>query len=1531
MRTPTTFLLILLALWFSASRAQAQPNAPTAPALQTRWAAQVNPEAPLPEYPRPQLVRESWLNLNGRWQWSPAAPKDPVPVGKPLDRSIVVPFPIESSLSGVAEHHDRLWYRRTFHIPADWQGQRTMLNFGAVDWEASVYINGKKVGEHRGGYDPFSFDITDALNADGEQEIIVGIFDPTDAGQQPRGKQVRKPEGIWYTPCTGIWQTVWLEPVPQSHITSIEIVPDLAYSLFRVKVNTDGKPGGSAVVSLIQSGNVVNRHAAATGAWAVVKCGKPRLWSPEDPFLYDIQVEYSLAGQPVETVRSYAGLRSIALGKDAKGRTTLMLNGEPYFQVGPLDQGFWPDGIYTAPTDQALRYDIEVTKSLGFNMARKHVKVEPDRWYYWADTLGLLVWQDMPSSEPYIGPNDPDAHRSKESTAQYEAELTSMIAAHRNHPCIVIWVPFNEGWGQFDTGRIVDLVRKLDPSRLVNSASGWTDRKVGDVIDWHRYPAPGSPAPEPKRAAVLGEFGGLGLAIPGHLWKADHWGYKGMRDPEDLTRTYEKFLKDAYGLRESAGLSAIVYTQITDVEVECNGLLTYDRAVIKPDVDRIAAANRGDFSKMPPPPVVKVIVPTSQAGPQVWRYTTDAPPADWFTPGFGDAAWKQAPGGFGTRETPGAVVGTQWKTGAIWIRRGFELPSAPDARLHLRIHHDEDCEVYLNGVLALKLGGWTGEYEDQPISLAALAALKPGPNTIAITCKQTSGGQFIDAGLIEITPQPPPAARNAAPGAPADNLIPNSGFEKPAADRNAPEGWRISRWNGKGDLDYSPSEGRGSSAGLMIKSDAGGDLSWATNVPVEMLSRYKLSGWIRTTGVKAINGARGALFNVHGIDGAATRALVGDNDWTLVETEFDTGLNDSVTVNCLFGGWGLATGTACFDDVQLTLVKKGQLPEPRISVDASKVGEPISPYIYGQFIEHLGRCIYGGIWAEMLEDRKFFYAIDAKESPWKTLGSASVSMDDKGAFAGEHSPRITLKGDGTAGGIRQGALAIRPGKRYNVYFWLAGDSSAAPVEVSVRSKAWHGEGFPVQVQSLSADFVRGEFSFDVDPVAPGTDDAWLEISSSGKGSVRVGAVSLMPADNIHGFRADTLALLKELNSPVYRWPGGNFVSGYNWRDGIGDRDRRPPRKNPAWGGIEHNDVGVHEFLDLCDLLGTEPYIAINTGTGSVESAAAELEYLNGPAKSAMGQLRERNGRAQPWGVKYIGIGNEMYGDWQLGHVPLEQYLKRHAGFVEALRKVDPAIKVVGVGAVGDWSKAMLRENAGTMDYISEHVYWQGRDGLASHVKQAPDSLRRIAEAHRQYRRELDSLKGRNIRIVQDEWNYWYGPDIFGELGTRYFMKDALGCAAALQEFARNSDIFYMANYAQTVNVIGAIKTTRTSAALETTGLVLKLYRQRFGTLPVAAQAGPLLDVAAAWTQDHSAITIGIVNPTTQWIVAPLSLDGAQLLGGGRRYQIASPDPMAFNDPDKPAAVKIEESKIEGAPNSFKLPPCSVTIVELKAR
>jgi hypothetical protein len=738
------------------------------PGLTTRWTAEVDPSNPLPEYPRPQLVREGWVNLNGLWSLAILPDGGSQPLEYP--DQILVPFPVESSLSGLGRTvspSDRVWYRRTFTLP-DAEGPggtpRWLLHFGAVDWEAEVFLDGTRLGGHQGGYDPFSFDITSALGEGGEHELIVAVRDPTDQGNQPRGKQVLEPRGIWYTAVTGIWQTVWLEQVPGVYVEELTIVPDLGRGGVEVRV---GVMGGEAPASVRVSVTDQGREVAATEGSSEDAHFLPipgaHLWSPDDPFLYDLLVELELGegGGSDDRVRSYFGMRSIAVGDDAQGRPRLLLNGEPLFQYGLLDQGWWPDGLYTAPTDEALRFDITTSKSLGFNLIRKHVKVEPARWYYHADREGVLVWQDMPS-----GDNEGDGGRR-----QFANELRSFLAYLRNHPSIVMWVPFNEGWGQHDTEPVTGFVKALDPTRLVNAASGWTDEGGGDVLDIHAYPGPGSPAPSalirwappPRRypaglpsfpetrVPVLGEFGGLGLPLPGHTWlEEENWGYRSYPDLDTLNEAYRELLFQLMPLI-GEGLAAAVYTQTTDVEIEVNGVMSYDREVVKLDAASVAA-NHALFGNLP---TLREVVPTSREVPQLWRIREEAPPDGWFAQDFDDSGWLQAAGGFGTAGTPGAQVGTEWEGSDLWLRREFELEGGDlsalqNGTLLLRIHHDEDAEVYLNGVRIAALEGYTTGYRLESLDEEAIGLLLEGGNSLAVHVAQTGGGQFIDVGIVEL-------------------------------------------------------------------------------------------------------------------------------------------------------------------------------------------------------------------------------------------------------------------------------------------------------------------------------------------------------------------------------------------------------------------------------------------------------------------------------------------------------------------------------------------------------------------------------------------------------------------------------------------------------------------------------------------------------------------------------------------------------------------------------------------------------------
>jgi alpha-N-arabinofuranosidase len=611
---------------------------------------------------------------------------------------------------------------------------------------------------------------------------------------------------------------------------------------------------------------------------------------------------------------------------------------------------------------------------------------------------------------------------------------------------------------------------------------------------------------------------------------------------------------------------------------------------------------------------------------------------------------------------------------------------------------------------------------------------------------------------------------------------------------------------------------------------------------------------------------------------------------------------------------------------------------PSITLDAAKVSEPMSANIYSQFIEHLGRCIYGGIWAEMLEDRKFYFPITPEyrpyrslrdspypvvgASPWQIVGPTnSVSMNKEKPFVGRHTPVIR-----NGGGIRQLDLGTVQGKTYVGHAWLksAGNGSAM-AEVILKWGDGESTQQGVKLKGIGSKYRRIEFKFTAGAT---TDKANLELKVH-EGSVLLGTISLMPADNIEGLRADTLALLRDLQAPIYRWPGGNFVSGYDWRDGVGDRDRRPPRTNPAWTGVEHNDFGMHEFIRFCKLVKAEPWITVNTGFGDAYSAAAQLEYCNGSTDTEGGRRRAKNGSAEPFAVKYWGVGNEMWGRWQLGFMQLEHYVLKQNWVVDKMREVDPNIICIASGDIGAWSSGLLKSCSAHMSFIAEHFYCQARPELSAHVRQIPDNIRRKADWHRKARQDQPELKGKDIRIAMTEWNYWYGPHVFGELGTRYFLKDALGIAAGVHEYARQSDIVGSAFYAQTVNVIGAIKTSRRNAAFETTGLVLKLYRQHFGELPVATRTEGLLDAQAAWSRDRKILTLGVVNPTLQQVQAPLTLTNVKLKGTGKRWQIAGTDPMAYNDPDQTPKVVIEEQQFTGLRDQVTLAPCSITLFALE--
>lgn len=572
---------------------------PAGDKIKTSWAEQIDINNVLPEYPRPIMERSDWKNLNGLWDYTilPVGQAEPAS----FDGKILVPFAIESSLSGVQKRlgkDNELWYHQTFTIPSNWKGKNVLLHFGAVDWKAEIFLNDLKIGTHTGGYTPFSFDITPYLTS-GKQKLVVKVWDPTTDGFQPVGKQHTNPRGIWYTPVSGIWQTVWLEPVNMKHISHIKSIPDIDKGRLSIDVSTENTIHSDIVEVIVKEGNnIVSKAKGIIGQTLDVSVKDAKLWSPESPFLYDVEVSLYSNNKLQDKVKSYAAMRKVSTKKGENGIVRLQLNNKDYFQFGPLDQGWWPDGLYTAPTDEALVYDIQKTKDLGFNMIRKHVKVEPARWYTHCDRLGILVWQDMPNGDKspvwqnrqYF--SGTELKRSPESKENYCKEWKDIMDYLISYPSIVTWVPFNEAWGQFNTVETAEWTKAYDPSRLVNPASGGNHYYTGDMLDLHNYPGPELYLYDAQRATVLGEYGGIGLPMDGHLWQPDkNWGYIQFKNSKEVTDEYIKYA-DKLKTMIRAGFSAAVYTQTTDVEIEVNGLITYDRKVVKVEEDRIRKVNK---------------------------------------------------------------------------------------------------------------------------------------------------------------------------------------------------------------------------------------------------------------------------------------------------------------------------------------------------------------------------------------------------------------------------------------------------------------------------------------------------------------------------------------------------------------------------------------------------------------------------------------------------------------------------------------------------------------------------------------------------------------------------------------------------------------------------------------------------------------------------------------------------------------------------------------------------------------------------
>jgi len=740
MRISLKFSFFVVCLLFSIPVLQAQNWSMKRAVLMTSYAATIDTANVLGEYPRPQMVRNEWKNLNGVWQFQPGTSlTETAPAGK-LTSKILVPFPVESAISGVMKHYDKMWYRRSFTVPAAWAGQRILLHFDAVDYQTEVFINGQSIGTHKGGYDPFAFDITSFLAGTGAQDLTVRVYDPTDAGGQPRGKQTLNPGGIMYTPSSGIWQPVWLEPIPQTGISDIKMVPNIDNSTLKFKAITTGTAAGLTVtVEVNDSVNTVTTFTGNANIDLTVPVPNTKYWSPDSPFLYKLKVTLKSGTTPIDSLSSYFGMRKISMVAEGNYKKTY-LNNKFLFQFGPLDQGFWPDGLYTAPTDLAIKNDLVKTKQLGFNMIRKHIKVEPYRWYYWADKLGILIWQDMPSPNSYTNVH-PDI-----DTLAFKTELETMVKTHWNSPSIVTWVVFNENQAQHDTQALVNDVRNIDPSRLVNQASGGWYYDAGQFLDWHSYPAPACPSSNTQILAC-GEYGGIGLNISNHVWNIGTT-YVMVNNMGDLFNMYSSFADKLIEYKTNYGLSAAVYTELTDVETELNGLLTYDRYMVKGSLSKYFATNQGVINKTL---FMTDVLPTSLTAPRSWKYTTSQPATDWNSSTFNDASWTTANGGFGTQGIPGGNARTNWSTPDIWMRQSFKIgtltPTMLDS-LVLNVFHDEDCEIYLNGVRTDSIKGYNTSYMTFPINdLAKNALVSNATNIISVHCHQTAGGQYIDAGI----------------------------------------------------------------------------------------------------------------------------------------------------------------------------------------------------------------------------------------------------------------------------------------------------------------------------------------------------------------------------------------------------------------------------------------------------------------------------------------------------------------------------------------------------------------------------------------------------------------------------------------------------------------------------------------------------------------------------------------------------------------------------------------------------------------
>ena len=720
----------------------------TAP-LMSIFAKDVDANNVWSEYPRPQMERKEWQCLNGIWNFQPLfAEKNGLPEDV-YNFEILVPYPVESALSGIMKDYRRFAYKRTFTVPEAWKNRRLLIHFEAVDCECEVFVNGQSVGTHAGGYEPFEFDVTNYLTEEADQELVVKVYDATDYGNYARGKQTLFPGGIMYTSTSGIWQSVWMEPVDETFIERYTVVPDIDNSSVAVNVTTKGNKTNKAIITIKDGDKVVATKEATVGTKTNISVPDAKLWSPDSPFLYDLYISLVENGDTLDEVKGYFGMRKISLGKVGE-YTKMFLNNEPLFHIGPLDQGFWPDGLYTAPTDAAMLYDIQKTKEMGFNMIRKHIKIEPRRWYYHCDRLGLLVWQDMPSPNSYSSITPPALDKTK-----FKKELRAMMDNLYNSPCIIMWVIFNESQARHDIETLVNYVKTVDPSRLVNQDSqyGVHSSYIGDVWDIHHYPNPAYVScPNKSLANVCGEYGGLKYKEEGHIWGSGDWGYATMNSRKELLETYEAYVFDLIKFSSAFGMGGAVYTQTTDVEIEINGLITYDRAIIKVDVPKIAEINKrltnSVFQK-------DTIIPCATDGGTMWKMTTSQPASDWYKSDFNDSSWKEKKSGFGTSGTPNAVIGTTWNSSDVWIRKKFRLDGMNREMadsLVMLMTHDEDCEIYINGKLLASYEGHDNNYSLVEFTKTVKDALVyDADNTVAVHCHQTTGGQFIDLGIYLVS------------------------------------------------------------------------------------------------------------------------------------------------------------------------------------------------------------------------------------------------------------------------------------------------------------------------------------------------------------------------------------------------------------------------------------------------------------------------------------------------------------------------------------------------------------------------------------------------------------------------------------------------------------------------------------------------------------------------------------------------------------------------------------------------------------